>query len=296
MLHSMTGFGAGRAQNEYLTVEVELKTLNSKHLELNFKGPAHYQNQELALRNLVAEHITRGKVSLVLNINPHQPTGPEHGRGMPLVNTLKLKEYYWQLKAVQQELGIDASIDLTSLLNLPGIFDTPTPEIQEDEWALVQEALQQALARLTESRIQEGAALLKDIEARLEQLTVYLAAIKQHEAGRTHTIRTRLTQHIVELGENPAFNPERFEQEMLYYLEKFDINEEKVRIAAHIQHFRSILKQKESQGRKLQFLVQELWRETNTLGVKAYDVRIQTIVVEMKEELEKIKEQLMNVV
>jgi uncharacterized protein (TIGR00255 family) len=296
MLHSMTGFGAGRAQNEHLTAEVELKTLNSKHLELSFKAPPQYQNHELTLRNLVAEQITRGKVSLVLTITAHQPAVSESGRTPALLNNTKLKEYYWQLKAVQQELGIDQPIDLTSLLNLPGIFDIPTPEVQEEEWALVVEALRQALERLIESRTQEGAVLLKDIEARLEQLSVYLASIKQHEAGRTHTIRTRLTQHIVELGENPAFNPERFEQEMLYYLEKFDINEEKVRIAAHIQHFKSILKQKESQGRKLQFLVQELWRETNTLGVKAYDVRIQTIVVEMKEELEKIKEQLMNIV
>lgn len=293
MLESMTGYGHGKAINERFQVRAEIKSINSKGLETVVRLPAYYFQQEVLVKQMVAEVLERGKLSLALTVDVLDPAiAMQRVR----VNWDMLKGYGLQLDNAAKSLGRTEVTPLASLLGLPGVVAEGGAEVSEEEWQLAESALRQALQQLKADRQREGNTLQIDITEHLDNVVAGAARVRELEKGRIDVVRQRLRNALDQLRSEFSVNEERFEQELIYYLDKFDINEEMVRLDSHLNHFRKTLEANSSQGRKLGFIIQELWREVNTLGVKAQDTQIQTIVVNMKDELEKIKEQLMNVV
>jgi uncharacterized protein (TIGR00255 family) len=287
----MTGYGLGQAQNEQFHATVQLKTLNSKNLEFHFRVPSRYQQEEIWLKNLLSGPISRGKVTVTVAIEPIQanvPTGE-------LLNRSRVLAAWREAQAIAQELGTETPT-LSSLLTLPEMWQSDTSSrVEAPEWQMVQQAAQAALEALMDNRKSEGAALAEDLAQRITHIETLLDEIEPYEAERVPQVRDRIRNALAELQGNVQVSEDRFHQELVYYLEKLDITEEKVRLRAHIAYFREMLAQPESQGRKLQFMVQELWREVNTLGTKSNELNIQKRVVNMKDEIEKVKEQLMNI-
>ncbi|MFO0399696.1 MAG: YicC/YloC family endoribonuclease [Sphingobacteriia bacterium] len=293
MIQSMTGYGIGKASDADLQITAELKSLNSRNAEIYIRLPPAYFHQEIRLKNLLAARLERGKISMVLTV---ERQGATQGESPVQVNTPLLKAYYTALSQLQLELGDPRPLSLESLLGLPGVVaEQRAEQVGEDEWKLVQAAVDMALDNLLAERNKEGAALQQDLQARIRQVRRLAAQVPQYAQGRVEAIRSRITAAFGELGEGLSMSEERLQQELIYYLEKYDINEEQVRLAAHLDNFDQTLDEEKGQGRKLLFIVQERWREVNTLGVKSYDLQIQNLVVQMKDELEKLKEQLMNI-
>lgn len=288
MIISMTGYGRGRVVRDGYAVVAELKSVNHRYLELQFRLPGHYQAHEMFLRNRL-QTLQRGKVTVTLSID----TETEGTLSAP-VDHGRLKAYYHDLQQTAAELGAPPPT-LDAVLALPGVLLESTSEVNETEWAIVQEAVDLAVAELQAARQREGENLQPQFDACLEALDAFVDGTEAFEAARVDALKAKMETGLAELRANHPIDDGRFQQELFYYLEKYDIAEEKQRIRAHLQSFRELLSAKESQGRQLQFLVQELWREVNTLGNKAYQMDLQRQVVSMKEELEKLKEQLMNI-
>jgi uncharacterized protein (TIGR00255 family) len=292
MLESMTGFGMAICASANYRITVQIKSLNSKNLEFHFKLPSNYFQQEILLKNFLGQKIQRGKISFILNVEKIAQVEEVS----PYFNHKTLKQYYKELSQLREELRSPIEIPITALLHLPQTSAELEIGVSAEEWELALNAAEKATEELIQARCKEGQILCQDILAHLEKIEGYLQAITPYEEGRMQNIKQRLRQGLAEISNSISYSEERLEQELIYYLEKWDINEEKIRIQAHLQNFRQTLDEIESQGRKLAFIMQELWREINTLGVKANEVHIQTLVVQMKDEVEKIKEQLMNVV
>lgn len=288
----MTGYGLGRATREHLTVTVEVKTLNSKGLEFHMRLPSHYLQQELMLKNLLTPYLIRGKVTVMVQVQNAMGESFDEAANL---NTDVLKAYFHRLRGIHTELGIAGEPRLESLLNLPGVQSDKNNEISELENLLLEEAGKMAAEGVVKTRQQEGAILADELRMRGIRVGEYLQQVEPLEQPRIDAVRQRLNTAMAELPNTGNQQRERLEQEILFYLEKLDITEEKVRFRAHQEHFLRLLDDKESQGRKLVFVVQELWREANTLGNKASEFNMQTLVVQIKDELEKVKEQLMNV-
>jgi uncharacterized protein (TIGR00255 family) len=289
MLKSMTGFG--KINGEYLNkkISAEAKSINSKQFDLVLKTPSYYREKEMEWRNEVMRVLERGKIEINLQVEY-----PENTKGASINNTL-VKNYFLQLKAIAEDLKIKNQDDLLTLaMRLPDIIKTEHQEIDEPEWAAVSGIVIKALEALDESRKREGKLLEQDFIFRIGLIEKLLEQIGPHEKQRIDNVKTKLRQALAEhLGNETDMN--RFEQEIIYYLEKMDITEEKVRLANHLKYFLDTMKHEESPGKKLGFISQEIGREINTLGSKANDVNIQKLVIQMKDELEKIKEQLMNI-
>ena len=289
MIRSMTGYGI--AEQTYLSkkITVEIKTLNSKQLDLQVKLPNELRASELDLRNQIAAKMLRGKVDVVITVADTDLTQTYH------IDQDIVKVYKEQIEKVSISLGIAPAEDLASILfRMPGIFNVPVENYDEAFVAKVSETLNQALDIVDGFRIQEGQTLKKDLLHRVELILGLLEQVEPYEKSRHEVIKQRLTKNLTELTTAGQYDENRFEQELIYYLEKLDITEEKVRLRQHCNYFNESCDDDQA-GKKLGFIAQEMGREINTLGSKANEVNIQKIVVKMKDELEKIKEQVCNI-
>ncbi|WP_405399830.1 YicC/YloC family endoribonuclease [Maribacter sp. Asnod2-G09] len=284
MIQSMTGFGKHVVQLPNKKITVEIKSLNSKSIDLNARMPSSYREKELELRKLVANSLLRGKVDFNLYVELTGDTTSTQ------VNEVAVKQYMNQLKSIAD--GDDLRL-LEMALRFPDAMKTDKEDIDESEYEAIKEALQGALVEINEFRSEEGSVLEKDFLDRISSLKKLLEEVISIDPDRQATIRERLEKAVQDLKADVDAN--RFEQELIYYLEKYDITEEKVRLANHLDYFSKTLQSDDSNGKKLGFISQEIGREINTIGSKANFAPMQQIVVQMKDELEKIKEQMLNV-
>ena len=284
MIQSMTGFGKHVLQPPGKKITVEVKSLNSKNLDINARIPQAYREKELELRNTIAQKLNRGKIDFSLYI---ESSGEE---AFTQINQGVVREYMRQLGDIAPA---DTAHLLEMALRLPDTFKTEREELDAQEFILIQEALAKALEALLIFRAEEGKTLEEDFSQRIKTIQELLESIKLMDAERLGAVRQRLEKAVADLSETA--DPNRFEQELIYYLEKYDITEEKVRLSKHLEYFLHTMDSEEFNGKKLGFISQEIGREINTIGSKANDAAMQRIVVQMKDELEKIKEQMLNV-
>ena len=289
MIKSMTGYG--KAEQIYLTkrIVVEVKTLNSKQLDLSVKMPQEIRSQELEYRNMVAATLQRGKVDVMISITDTNVEQNTH------IEKEVIASYLKQIKEISEEYNIPQPVDLAMLLfKMPGIFVTPEQEYDEDFFEKIKETLQTALNITDSFRRKEGEVLKQDLLKRKDLIMQYLNEVIPFETNRHDNIKNKLIKNLTELTQSGKYDENRFEQELIFYLEKLDITEEKVRLEKHCSYYEETIDE-EGAGKKLGFIAQEMGREINTLGSKANDADIQRLVVKMKDELEKIKEQLFNI-
>jgi len=290
MIRSMTGYGKAECllPNKKLTIEV--KSLNSKQLDTNTRLPALYKEKELEIRKQIASELERGKVDCSFNYELTDDSGSG------IINEPVVKSYYEQLYRISGELGLQASLELlNTVMRMPDTVRSEKPDLEEEEWRTVKSGLQQALQQVNEFRYQEGKALDSDLQDRVNAISEKLVNVQQYEEDRINQIRERIGNNLASFLKKDEVDENRFEQELIYYIEKLDISEEKVRLANHCKYFLETLEESGSSGKKLGFISQEMGREINTLGSKANHAEIQRLVVEMKDELERIKEQILNV-
>ena len=289
MVKSMTGFGKGEATLQNKRITVEIRSLNSKQLDLSLRLPAVYRQSEYGLRNVIARTIQRGKVDVFVSVESQSVETSAR------INREVFREYLRQMNDTLAFAGIDADYDaiLPVIMRLPDVVATESEAISEEEHAALIAAAEAAAAQLDAFRTQEGAILIADLLRRVELIERYRDEVVPFEKARTETIRTRILDNLAKLPVEVDRN--RLEQEMIFYLEKLDITEEKVRLTNHCKYFREVAAGEEGAGRKLGFIAQEMGREINTMGSKANESNIQILVVKMKDELEKIKEQVLNI-
>ena len=287
MIQSMTGFGKSIVALPGKKITIELKSLNSKNLDLNARMPSQYRERELDLRGKIAKSLSRGKVdfSLYVEITGEATTAS--------VNAEVVKKYIQQLKEIPSTGTADEASLLEIAMRLPDTLKTEREEIDESEFNAIDQGLEEALAEINDFRNAEGKALEKDFVLRIETLQQLLQEVIEIDPQRIDAVKERLQKGIEELKENVDEN--RFEQELVYYIEKYDITEEKTRLENHLSYFTETLNSSDSNGKKLGFIGQEIGREINTIGSKSNFAPMQKLVVQMKDELEKIKEQLLNV-
>ena len=287
MIHSMTGYGKSVLHLSDKKVTIEIKSLNSKNLDLNVRIPSYYRVKELAVRKELASKLVRGKVDFSIYI---EMTADETST---TVNKGVVSEYMQQLRNVVQT-GSSNDVELLKMaVRMPDALKTEREELDEDEWAQISVNIQKDIKDIIQYRIDEAASLEKDFKLRIENIQSYLEEVKSFDGARITHVKERLKKAIDDLKVQTDEN--RFEQELIYYLEKLDINEEKVRLANHLTYFLQELGTEDSNGKKLGFIVQEIGREVNTIGSKANFAPMQKAVIQMKNELEKIKEQVLNV-
>ncbi len=291
MLLSMTGYGRAVQSFGEKSIKVEIRSLNSRQTDMRLKTPQALRSKETELRKLVLDHINRGKIDLSIDIRSLQGDD-DFALNMPL-----FKRYFVELTALSRDLGTTAGDIMPAILRLPNVVGVEEESIPEEEWKAVLSTLDQALEKLHEFRSQEGAATEKDLRSIVQNIIQLLEDVPPHENDRIVRMRERLQHNLEENMGKDKIDKSRFEQEVLFYMEKMDINEEKMRLRQHCDFFLEELSKKyEVKGRKLSFISQEMGREINTLGAKAYSSEIQRLVVDMKDNLEKIKEQVANTV
>lgn len=287
----MTGFGKVTAELPTKKVTVEIKALNSKQLDLSTRIPHVYRDKEMQMRSQISKTLERGKVDFSIFTE-------YIGKNMPTtIDAETVELYYNQLKAISERLNISAPSswqDIQQILRMPDVIKTETIVADEAEWDIVQQAITEAIKHLTDFRIQEGAMLQTLFEQKIANIAKLLKQVESYEVERTEKIKTRIHENLNKVVEKD-YDKNRFEQEMIYYIEKLDVNEEKVRLDNHLKYFIKTMNDSHAQGKKLGFIAQEMGREINTLGSKSNHVEMQKIVVQMKDELEQIKEQVLNV-
>ncbi|WP_340066314.1 YicC/YloC family endoribonuclease [Ascidiimonas aurantiaca] len=284
MILSMTGFGKKVLQLPSKKITLELKSLNSKSLDLNVRMPSLYREKELELRNLIAKSLTRGKIdfNLYIDLNGDETVSQ--------LNEGVVKSYMKQLRQIVDADDVEL---LKMAIRLPDTMRTERDEIDEEEYQVIKQGLNDALTEIHNFREAEGKALEKDMALRIHNIGELLEKVKEIDPERMKHVRERLDKAVAEIKE--SIDENRFEQELIYYLERFDVTEEKVRLDNHLTYFTETLQSADSNGKKLGFITQEIGREINTLGSKANYAPMQQLVVQMKDELEKIKEQSLNV-
>ncbi|WP_210486838.1 YicC/YloC family endoribonuclease [Rufibacter aurantiacus] len=293
MLLSMTGFGAAHLETEGSMVSIELKSLNSKSLDLSLRIPRSLSDKELEIRNLIGKSLVRGKINLSIEVSRNKANTTRSR-----INTDLLKQYYQEIEQAAQSLGAQSPDLFRLALHMPDVLQAESAEdtkTEEIAWEQVLPLLQEAIDKFNTFRADEGKALTTEIVSYIDRIRILLAEVDKHDPTRVENIRQRIQGHLTEISSSESFNQNRFEQEMIYYIEKLDIAEEKVRLVNHLHYFTETVYLPEPTGKKLAFISQEIGREINTIGSKANDATIQHLVVEMKEELEKIKEQLNNI-
>ena len=288
MTHSMTGYGKSEVVVNNLTVVIEIKSLNSKQLDVSIKMPAIYKHEELAIRKLLAKKLYRGKIEVFIYVEPTKDTS-EYTINSPVV-----KNYHKQLLKLNNDLNVlkDHEI-IPTLMKLPNAIVKNSQNLDEKSWTNIYLGVEKAIDNIILFRKTEGKELEKDILKRLTNISIHLKKIPDLANKKIHLIKEKFKKKLLDL--NTIYDKSRFEQELLYYLEKQDINEEVVRLKSHIKYFKETVSVKGTKGKKLGFITQEIGREINTIGSKIGEANIQKIVVEMKNELEKIKEQLLNI-
>jgi len=284
MIYSMTGYGKSVLQLPTKKVTIELKSLNSKNLDLNARMPSIYREKELAIRKILADKLVRGKVDFSIYV---EATAEDTSTQ---INTPVVKQYIEQLKNVVDGDDMDM---LKMAVRFPDALNTVREEIDENEWKTIEAEIHHAIEDLNNYRLNEGKVLEIDFNNRIVTINELLDKVIAMDPERVEGVRERLLKGVEELREK--YDENRFEQELVYYIEKFDITEEKVRLKNHLNYFTESINSKDSNGKKLGFISQEMGREINTIGSKSNYAPMQQLVVEMKDELEKIKEQLLNV-
>lgn len=285
MIQSMTGFGKSLLQLTHKKVIIEIKSLNSKAIDLNTRIAQAYKEKELVLRKLISDTLERGKIDFTLTIENTSETSSS------TLNAPIVRGYIQQMQAITPDAP---EVELLKMaVRMPDALTTPVEEVDESEFAQIEEQLVLALKQLQDFRRSEGAILEKDFVLRIKNIQALLSQVETLDVERLAAIRNRMEKAIEEIKDRVDEN--RFEQELIFYLEKLDITEEKVRLANHLNYFLTTLEEPQSNGRKLGFIAQEIGREINTLGSKANHAQMQQIVVLMKNELEKIKEQVLNI-
>lgn len=285
----MTGFGKAEANFQEKKIIVEVKALNSKSLDLSTRIAPIYREKDIQIRQTIATKLIRGKVDF--SLWTERDNTPE---AIP-VNATLAEQYYKQLRTMTQNMGMPEPADwLTLLLRMPDVMSrTETEELTEEEWNVVQQVMNEALQHLIDFRKQEGAALQHKFAEKLDNIQRLLTDIEPYEKGRVEKIRARIIDGLQAIPE-VDYDKNRLEQELIYYIEKLDISEEKQRLNNHLKYFRETMESEEAQGKKLGFIAQEMGREINTTGSKSNQAEMQNIVVMMKDELEQIKEQVLN--
>ena len=291
MIKSMTGFGKATVDCGTKKVIVEVKSLNSKQLDINLRTPSIYKEKDIEIRNMIKNVLERGKVDVYIYFD-----NAEDEKDVA-VNQSVVRQYYNQMLEVASSLGVEINKSelLQTIMRFPDTMQAKMEELDEEGWNCLKSAIEKALADVDAFRIQEGKVLIADILKRIELIKSLSGEVPQFEKQRVITIKQRLQDKMKEWGEIKNIDENRLEQEIIYYLEKLDITEEKVRLANHCKYFVETVEKEEAPGRKLGFIAQEIGREINTMGSKANDHDIQKLVVRMKDELEKIKEQSLNV-
>ena len=289
MIKSMTGFG--KATVDCGTKKVIVKSLNSKQLDINLRTPSIYKEKDIEIRNMIKNVLERGKVDVYIYFD-----NAEDEKDVA-VNQSVVRQYYNQMLEVASSLGVEINKSelLQTIMRFPDTMQAKMEELDEEGWNCLKSAIEKALSDVDAFRIQEGKVLIADILKRIELIKSLSGEVPQFEKQRVVTIKQRLQDKMKEWGEIKNIDENRLEQEIIYYLEKLDITEEKVRLANHCKYFVETVEKEEAPGRKLGFIAQEIGREINTMGSKANDHDIQKLVVRMKDELEKIKEQSLNV-
>ena len=287
----MTGYGKSTAVVNGKKIHVEIKSLNSKALDLSTRIVPLYREMEMEIRSMVGKALERGKVDLVIWVEK------DDTQAATPINTAVLGCYYQQIRRISEEQGIPLPADwFATLLRMPDVMTrTEAEELTEEEWNAVHAAVEEAIATLVEFRTQEGVALQKKFTEKIRNIGNLLQSIEPYEQSRTERIRQRLVESL-EAIPNVEYDKNRLEQEMIYYIEKLDISEEKQRLANHLKYFMETMENGHGQGKKLGFIAQEMGREINTTGSKSNQAEMQNIVVKMKDELEQIQEQVLNVV
>ncbi len=289
MIRSMTGYGKAECELALKKITIEVKSLNSKQLDLNTRTPGVYREKEIEIRREISDKLIRGKVDFSLY---SESLGVESNS---VINSPMVKSYFAQLSEISNELGLPVNEHiLPIIMQLPDVVKTTRDEPDENEWKIILAAIREALNALDNFRLQEGLSLHKDIIINLNTITTLLAQIVPYELERTVKVKERILEGLKELSSPEGVDHNRLEQEMIFYLEKLDINEEKVRLGNHCSYFIETLELDEPVGKKLGFIAQEIGREINTLGSKANHTEMQKLVIGMKDALEKIKEQLLN--
>jgi len=286
----MTGFGKSQVDLPGRIITVEIRSLNSKQLDLSFRAPSVYREKEMITRSLIAQRMERGKVDVNINVES------KNDQPVMTINKNIALQYFEQLKDLAASIPENQHSDLLSILvRMPDVLKSEKEEFSEEEWVLIQQSLEAALEEADRFRKAEGVILEKDFIFRISRILALLEEVEPLESSRIAGIRAKFEVRLEEIHQDKSYDQNRLEQELVYYFEKLDITEEKIRLKKHCDYFVLTLAELESPGKKLNFITQEIGREINTLGSKANDVRIQMIVVQMKDELEKIKEQLANI-
>jgi uncharacterized protein (TIGR00255 family) len=292
MILSMTGFGRSSATFKDKTISFEIRSLNGKQFDLRLKYPNSYKEKEFEMRNIVVDHAIRGKMDAVITVES------ESGDSEYALNKALFVKYAKELNKISSDLGLANTDIVQSVMRIPNVVKTQDESLDPEEWAVAKQMIRRGLEKLTQFRSSEGVATCNDLTECIYQIKDMLTQVAPHEEGRLTRLREKIKRNITELSSPENLDPNRFEQELLYYIERLDINEEKMRLSQHCDFFMEVLldKTRIQKGKKLSFISQELGREINTLGSKAQYSDIQKLVVSMKDNLEKIKEQLANVI
>ena len=289
MIHSMTGYGKATTELPGKKITVEIKSLNRKQFDLYTRIPHIYKEKEISLRNDLSKILERGKVDLYINVEESEMDSTIK------IDELRLKNYHAEMKQLAASLNIEEPTNWFDILfKLPDVFKQEPEKLDEDEWLAVEKAVDGAVANLISFRHQEGEALKQTMLTNISKIKELTIELEKFEAERIEKVKTRITEALSKL-ENTTYDSNRLEQELIYYIEKLDVNEEKARLLNHLDYFTETIEANTSQGKKLGFIVQEIGREVNTLGSKSNDSDMQRLVVQMKDELEQIKEQILNV-
>jgi len=289
MIKSMTGFGRTAIEVTGKSITIEIRTLNSKQLDLNTRIAPLFRNNENEIRAMISHELERGKIDFNLSMDRNSAPNVSINGGLA-------KSYFETLTALSHDLNNQVESDIfMQVLRMPDVISTPQEELSDEEWAAVKNAILETCNKVNDFRLTEGAALAKDFEKRICMIRDMIDEVTPFEENRITTLRAKFEKGMADLAGKVQFDANRMEQEIFFYLEKLDITEEKVRLRKHCQYFLETMESPESNGKKLGFIVQECGREINTLGSKSNDFNIQQIVVRMKDELEKLKEQLANI-
>ena len=289
MIQSMTGYGKKTIQLPTKKITLEIKSLNSKNLDLNVRIPSYYKEKELEVRKTISAHLRRGKIDFSIYV---EMTADE---SLTSINSALVRNYMQQLRNILQS-GVTNDVELLQMaVRMPDALKTEREELDEAEWEIINKGISEVIEKLIDYRTEEGKAMDADFRKSIATISDLLEEVKTLDTERLSAIRTRLDKAIEEIKSKNQVDRNRFEQEVLFYLEKMDINEEKVRLASHLDYFLKTMDSTESNGKKLGFISQEMGREINTTGAKANFAPMQKLVIQMKNELEQIKEQVLNV-
>jgi uncharacterized protein (TIGR00255 family) len=290
MIKSMTGYGKAIAETPQKKITVEIKSLNSKQLDVNTKLPWLYREKEPEIRNMISQKLDRGKIDLSIYLDILD------GEAGTVINKSAVRSYYEQFRDIAADLDIKLDDQIFSaIMKLPEVLKTDKPELPAEEWEVVRNKVMESVEELDRYRLEEGNSIMIDLHKSIGKILTFLRDVSLYEGGRIQKIREKLISILEDSLGNDNIDRNRFEQELILYLEKYDINEEKVRLKTHCDYFIATLETASPNGKILNFISQEIGREINTIGSKANDASIQKLVVMMKDELEKIKEQTNNV-